>query len=235
VWSTLVDLQLQSNNAMATAALVTQAESYVAEALSVWADGRLQLVKARVALANDATSQAVEDIHRALEQTGEGGDVIGTINALELYAAVSLAGRAAKPALRLLATSAAARVELGYALTDAEVRALDDRRLRAREVLGEADSDAAWSQGSARSLGDAVAEVRRGRGTRLRPTTGWDSLTPAEQRVVALIVEGLTNPQIAERLFVSRETVKSHVSSALAKLGASTRTELSALAARRQG
>ena len=55
-------------------------------------------------------------------------------------------------------------------------------------------------------------------------------LTEREQEVLALLVEGLNNLQIAERLVVSRSTVKFHVSSILSKLGVSSRTEAVALA-----
>jgi DNA-binding NarL/FixJ family response regulator len=46
-----------------------------------------------------------------------------------------------------------------------------------------------------------------------------------------LAVEGLTNPQIGERLFVSRRTVQTHLSHIFAKLGIASRVELAKLAA----
>jgi two-component system, NarL family, response regulator LiaR len=57
-------------------------------------------------------------------------------------------------------------------------------------------------------------------------------LTPREREVMNLLVQGLTNTEIAERLVVSLSTVKTHVSSIIAKLGASTRTEAAAIAVR---
>lgn len=61
------------------------------------------------------------------------------------------------------------------------------------------------------------------------PGLGHD-LTAREREVLALLVQGLTNPDMATRLVVSRATIKAHVSSILAKLGASTRAEAISLA-----
>ncbi len=61
------------------------------------------------------------------------------------------------------------------------------------------------------------------------PPLGHD-LTAREREVLKLMVQGLTNPQIAEELIVSHSTVKFHVSSILSKLGAASRTEAVALA-----
>jgi NarL family two-component system response regulator LiaR len=60
-----------------------------------------------------------------------------------------------------------------------------------------------------------------------------DALTAREQEVLKLMADGLTNADIAERLVIGVATVKTHVSSIIAKLGVSTRTEATALAIRR--
>ena len=95
--------------------------------------------------------------------------------------------------------------------------------------------DDAWAAGAALSLDEAAAYARRARGSRRRPEHGWESLTTAEREVVQLAVEGLTNPEIGARLFMSRSTVKTHLSHVYGKLGVANRTELAALAGAERG
>jgi DNA-binding CsgD family transcriptional regulator len=75
---------------------------------------------------------------------------------------------------------------------------------------------------------------RGGGGPGGRPSSGWASLTTTEAKVADLVAEGLSNPEIAERMFISRHTVHTHVSHVLAKLGLGSRVELAAAAARRR-
>jgi len=66
-----------------------------------------------------------------------------------------------------------------------------------------------------------------------RPRFGWDSLTPSELRIVELVKEGMSNPEIAQALFISRYTVATHLRHVFEKLGVSSRALLAAEAARR--
>ena len=61
----------------------------------------------------------------------------------------------------------------------------------------------------------------------------WASLSRRELEVTDLLRDGLTNPEIAMRLFISRRTVESHVASVIRKLGAANRTQIASLAAQR--
>ena len=69
--------------------------------------------------------------------------------------------------------------------------------------------------------------VRRGpRSLHRRTKTGYAALTPSEQRVAWLVAKGMSNPDIAAKLFLSRNTVQTHVSNILAKLQLRSRLEL---------
>jgi DNA-binding NarL/FixJ family response regulator len=129
---------------------------------------------------------------------------------------------------------AAAHADAGEALAAAgrpeDARAHLVAALDAYEQLG-AVRDIDQVDATARRIG-----LRRGqRGRRSRPTHGWDSLTTTERRVADLVAAGLSNPVIAERMFLSRRTVQTHVSHILGKTGLSSRVEIAAAMARRDG
>ena len=68
-----------------------------------------------------------------------------------------------------------------------------------------------------------------------RAQSGWQSLTPSERAVVDLVAEGLSNPQIGQRLYVSRRTVQTHLGHVFAKLHITSRTQLAAEAIQHRG
>jgi pimeloyl-ACP methyl ester carboxylesterase/DNA-binding CsgD family transcriptional regulator len=80
------------------------------------------------------------------------------------------------------------------------------------------------------TAGLATAGLAAGRPR--RPATGWDALTAAERRVAELVAAGLGNREVAERLYLSRYTVETHLKRVFVKLGISSRAELAATAPR---
>ena len=75
--------------------------------------------------------------------------------------------------------------------------------------------------------------IRRGsRQAHRSQAGGWDALTATERRITDLICDGLTNREIAARLYISPRTVQSHVSHVLEKTGLRSRVEVAAAAPR---
>jgi DNA-binding CsgD family transcriptional regulator len=104
-------------------------------------------------------------------------------------------------------------------------RAQLDRALATYEEAG-ATRDTVRVRKRLHSLG-----IRRHKSTRAeRPVSGWASLTNTEQSVADLVAEGLTNPQVAGRMFLSRHTVDFHLRQIFRKLAIGSRVELTRLA-----
>lgn len=170
--------------------------------------------------------------HEALAFLVEKRTCMNAADALEVLGGLALDSGSAAEGARLLAAADALRSRT------------DQRRFPAAQARFEADVggaataleqefDDVWAAGAALSWEEAAAYAQRARGERRRPTFGWHSLTPTELEVVRLAAEGLTNPQIGERLFIGRGTVKTHLAHVFAKLGVANRSELAAEAVRR--
>ncbi len=99
---------------------------------------------------------------------------------------------------------------------------------RALELYARAGAswDAARVRRRLRALG-----VRRRLTAMAPPRNGWSGLTESELHVARLVAQGLTNRQVAERLFLSQHTVSNHLRHAFAKLDVTSRVELARLAA----
>ena len=73
--------------------------------------------------------------------------------------------------------------------------------------------------------------VRRRLASEHRPAHGWAALTDSELAVVRLVASGLTNREVAERLYISPHTVGGHLRHAFEKLGINSRVALTRIAA----
>ena len=62
----------------------------------------------------------------------------------------------------------------------------------------------------------------------------WDALSAQEIQIASMVIQGLTNREVGERLFISHRTVGSHLYRMFPKLGISSRSELLRLAAERE-
>ncbi|WP_028066214.1 helix-turn-helix transcriptional regulator [Solirubrobacter soli] len=193
-------------------------EEEAARALAAARALRNPWLAAKAQLTLGRATRSEQTLHAALAAIDAGGLKLELPGALEALAAIATddvtAGRLAGAAER-------ARSELEVVAWPAQ---------RAELVTG---SDAARAEGAQLTVAEVVAWVQRARGARKRPGHGWESLTPTEIAVVRHAAAGLTNPQIAERLFIARATVKTHLSHVYAKVGVRNRSQLASEAAGR--
>jgi DNA-binding NarL/FixJ family response regulator len=148
-------------------------------------------------------------------------------DATRLLAAAECYGQAGRPLLSAKALEAAAGNFVDADDRD-QARAAFTRATEIYTLLG-ATADVARLQARFRAHG-----IRRSPRTKHRQArSGWDSLTPTETKVAAFVEEGLSNPEIAARLFLSRRTVATHVSHILKKLDVHSRIDIAREAALR--
>jgi DNA-binding CsgD family transcriptional regulator len=127
---------------------------------------------------------------------------------------------AGRPLSRAMALEAAAG-EFVRAEDRGQARAAFTSAVEAYSSLGAA-ADVARLQARFRAHG-----IRRGpRAKHRQARSGWDSLTPTETKIAAFVEEGLSNPEIAARMLLSRRTVATHVSHILKKLDVHSRTDI---------
>lgn len=198
-----------------------------------WLSGRALDHLGRMARAEGDLPKAESLTYEGLDVLYRYGDLAGTTDVLESIAGLAGELESFEEAVRLFGASARLRQEIGYVRFPVYRSRYEDDVAAAATALGEEHFDRAWAEGLALSVEEAVAYSGRGRGERKRPSVGWPSLTPTELEVVQLVAEGLSNPEIATRLFIARNTVKVHLSHIFTKLGVASRAELAAEATRR--
>ena len=159
----------------------------------------------------------------------EGGDTWYLATPVGGLAAVAMnAGRPVQAA-RLIGAAGAMRERSGAALWPQERERFLQTESAARAALGEATYLREVAAGRALPLSSVIAEAMAvAEAAPEEPDAG--GLTPRELDVLRLLGKGLSNPQIADALYIGRGTVRTHVSNILGKLGARTRTEATMLA-----
>jgi predicted ATPase/class 3 adenylate cyclase/DNA-binding CsgD family transcriptional regulator len=224
-------LRLQADDAAEPTARRAQASGEEG-GIRLWATSA-RLTLGRLAAARGEWTEAREHALAHLDACVEDGHATYVPPCLDALAEVATGVKAHEDAVRLFAAAERARAEIGIVRVPPEEEHWAEIDKRIREALGDKAYEAARAQGAAMSTDDAVQWARRARGPRRRPPGGWDSLTPTELKVVELVAEGLTNPQVAERMFVSPSTVKTHLAHIFGKLDVHSRAELSGRAGER--
>ena len=179
---------------------------------------------------------------------GEAGDAEAALQAVEAHQPtvvimdVRLPGRSgieacrdirsAHPEVAVLMLTAYADDEALFSSIMAGAAGFVLKQVRGTDLVGAIRDVAAG-----RSLLDPAVTARvlaRLRGETGGPGEGVQELTPQERKILDLVAEGLTNRQIAEKVFLAEKTVKNYVSNILMKLGLSRRAEAAAFMARRR-
>jgi predicted ATPase/DNA-binding CsgD family transcriptional regulator len=198
-----------------------------------WLAAGAKAILARASRIEGDLDTAEDLAHSALRVQAEHRYALDVVDTVEMLGGIAAVRESFGEAARLFGAAEVLRQTTGYWWHPASQATYEADVALAREGLGDDAFESCISEGQALSTENAVAYASRARGERKRPSAGWDSLTPTEVDVVRLAARGLTNPEIGERLFISRGTVKTHLSHVFAKLGIANRSELAAEAVRR--
>ena len=185
-----------------------------------------------IGVADIRANEASRALVRAEESLGlkrEIDDHVGAHRVLELYAiALARDGQDARGA-SVLGFAIAHTRTLGTRVSGWTGGELAAAELDMTERLGSARFTAAYNAGARMSFDDAVRLVLNERAgdrvdSRAAPTAG--GLSQRELEVAGLVAEGLSNKQVATRLFISERTVTTHVTNILNKLGFDSRVQI---------
>jgi len=212
------------------------------EALALWeelGDGwGTALAQANLAevLREQGDHAQAESLYRAsLATRQEHGDALGVGECLTGLAVIAWRAGQATRAARLLGAADAVRAKTGGRLPPADQKQIDRAISALRTKLGEENFASAWQEGQT-SGADAVAAVEA-EAPQVAASPPAEpgiaaGLTPREVEVLRLLVDGRSDREIGEALFISHRTAMTHVANILNKLGLDSRTAAAAYAIR---
>ena len=174
--------------------------------------------------------------HEALKAAAEHDQPQDLARSLEAIAGLAAMRGEAACAVRLFGAAASLRAARPWPPRLVDRLFYDHDLSLARNGFPPRELARAWAEGERMGPEAAAALAFDLLGGGKRPEWGFEALTPAQRSVAALVSDGLTNREVAERLSVSPRTVQTHLAHAFAKLGISSRRDLAKLVlARRQG
>lgn len=211
-------------------ALLGNAEEMAASLKNPLINGLICYLRGRHALAREDAGEAEAHLHEALEIQRDAGLLPALLRTMEAIAEILAGKEKYEDAARVLAFIDQTRAEMQLVRGNAEEAQHQSLMFNLLQALGTEIHAELKSSTAESDLEGIIGLISRMRGKRARPLTGWASLTPTERRVVSLATEGLSNPEIAKRMFVARGTVKVHLSHIYEKLDVKSRTQLAAKA-----
>ena len=201
-----------------------------------WHRAQILGTQASLALARGDLRGARQVLRHAVELNRDAGDPRFIAQALETCAWLATAEGAIDHAVRLLGAVDFLREMIGIPIPPSTRREYDRHVPRTRTRVSPTDWDRAWTEGRALSQAEAIDLALNGLTeppTRSpMPVLPYGSLSAREMDVLRLLVEGLSDREIAVELFISPRTVGVHVSHILGKLGVESRTAAATYAVR---
>jgi predicted ATPase/DNA-binding CsgD family transcriptional regulator len=184
-------------------------------------------------LLEQETSRADDLVREAISLHAKHGNLVWLNEAIEVLACVGAACGDFVEAARLFGAIASMRDAMEIRMQLPFKRIVGAARRATVDALG-SEYAVAFAGGANLDVASTLAYIERTRGQRGRPSIGWDSLSPTERQVADLVHEGLSNREVAVRLLMSPDTVKSHLSHIFTKLGINKRAQLAVQVASRK-
>jgi len=180
----------------------------------------------RLSRAEGDPRRALLLISQALREGVATSSLPDVAEALEVAAGLYAQGGVNDRAIRVFGAGSALRMRIGHTRAPIRQAQFEADVALAHEGVDEETFRALWDQGAGLSARRAAAQVVRGPTARVRPSSGWGSLTKAELEVTRWAADGYTNGEIGARLRLSPRTIETHLTHVFAKLGMQSRREL---------